>query len=371
MFKWILKWIFSLAELEEGRDYVVRDEEFYRNVVLRGSLGLGESYVRGEWSSPDLLSFFMRLCSSPHVRYIQQVWGWISPTEWWRWLTSYYFNPQTLIGSRKVGKEHYDLDPSMYEKMLSTPMMYSCAYWKDVTTLEQAQHQKIMLLARKLQLSADSTVLDIGCGWGDMAITLAKEIGCNVTGITISEQQLRIARQRAEDQGVGEKVKFVLEDYRQHKGVYDRVVSIGMLEHVGVNNLTEYFHCVRSFLRVGGLAVIHSITGRTNGLVGDPWIGKYIFPNSAIPSHQAWISSLRPVELEIEDVQNLGIDYARTLDAWRDNFINHCSQNLSRNSERLWVYYLTVCEAQFRIRGLQLFQMVLSRERVERYDAPR
>jgi len=286
-------------------------------------------------------------------------------------MTARCFNLQTLLGSRKVGKEHYDLDPVMYEKMLSFPMLYSCAYWKGVETLEAAQHQKIMLLARKLQLTPDSSVLDIGCGWGDMAITLAKEVGCCVTGITISEQQLRIAQQRAEDQGVSDRVTFILQDYREHRGVYDRVVSVGMLEHVGIGNLTTYFQCVKRFLRPGGLAVIHSITGRTNGLVGDPWVSRYIFPNSAIPSHEAWISALRPVDLEIEDVQCLGCDYSRTLAAWYSRFEAHCAYHLPPKQERQWRYYLKVCEAQFAIRGLQLWQVVLSNGRTERYDAPR
>ena len=364
-------YVLQSAGLVLGRDYVVHDKRFYRSLVFGGSLGLGESYMRGDWSSPDLRGFFVKLCSSSYLQWIQQVWGWVSPLEWWRWFTSHYFNSQTLIGSRKVGKEHYDLDHTMYERMLSTPMLYSCAYWRNVETLEEAQHQKIMLLGRKLQLTSGMSVLDIGCGWGDLAITFAKEFGCTVTGLTISEQQRKVAEQRAEAAGVSDKVVFILQDYREHSGLYDRVVSVGMLEHVGFHNLTTYFQCVKKFLREGGLAVIHSITGRTNTSIGDAWTNRYIFPNSAIPSHDAWITSLRPVELEIEDIQNLGHDYSRTLSEWRKRFDAQCANELDLHFVRMWHYYLTTSEVQFAIRGLQLWQVVLSNGRRERYDAPR
>jgi cyclopropane-fatty-acyl-phospholipid synthase len=375
MLTWLcqcLVWyLFHATGLEEGHDYFVHNKRFYRSIILYGSLGLGESYTAGDWSTPDLHKFLACLCIAPHIKQIQQLASWLSPLEWWRWFTTCCWNPQTLRGSRKVAEVHYNLDPNMYEKMLSSPMMYSCAYWKEAKTLEAAQLNKIMLLGRKLQLSAEHTVLDIGCGWGDLAIILAQKFGCQVVGLTISTEQCKIARQRAAEAGVSDKVTFILQDYREHQGCYDRVVSVGMAEHVGWQNLQTYFKCVHQFLKSGGLAVIHSITGRTNGPVGDAWIEKYIFPNSAIPSHEALISALRPVNLEIEDIQNFGPDYALTLAAWLENFNTLCASTLNPVFVRTWRYYLIASEVQFIIRGLQLFQIVLSKDRRERYDAPR
>ena len=373
-FTWLcqhLVWyLFRDAGLELGRDYTVNDDSFYRDLVLRGSLGLGESYMEGKWSTTNLHYFFRCLFTARKLQFVQWLWSWLSPVEWWRWLVVVY-GPRFLVDAHKVGKVHYDLDPQLYQEMLSTPMMYSCAYWKDVETLEEAQLQKMDLLARKLELKEGMRVLDIGCGWGDMAIFLAQKYGCKVVGLTISKEQQRIAKERAVKAGVEDKVTYLLQDYREHREMYDRVVSIGMLEHVNFNNLTAYFKCVERFLHLGGLAVIHSITGRTNTPVGDGFISKHIFPNSAIPSHEAWISSLRPVDLEIEDIQSLGPDYSRTLEAWRVNFEKYCAGNLSLTEVRMWRYYLTASEVQFDTRGLQLWQVVLSSGRTTRYDAPR
>lgn len=369
MFEYIITQLFNRAGLRHGVDFTVHDQSFYRDLILKGSLGLGESYMAGKWSSPDLVAFIAKLTSSEWLMRLSYWLSWLYPLELLRTIITSIFG-QTRSEARVVGQQHYDLSGEMYEQMLGTPMLYSCAYWKNVDDLDSAQLAKMDLLCRKLDLVEGEIVLDIGCGWGDMAIHMAKEYGCRVVGLTISAGQKEFAENRAEQAGVSDKVTFLLQDYRDHVGSYDKIVSIGMLEHVTYSKLTCYFQRVHDMLKPGGLAAIHSITGRTCNAVGDPWISKYIFPNSAIPSYSAWISALRPVPLEVEDIQNLGPDYAKTLHAWAENYDRLCDKPDSR-FVRMWNYYLSVCEAQFITRGLNLWQVVLSKNRAERYDAPR
>jgi cyclopropane-fatty-acyl-phospholipid synthase len=364
----VVTYVLLLAGLEVGKDYTVNDPHFYRDVLFRGSLGLGESYMAGYWETPDLVDFFVKLCSNQPVARIGYWVSWCYPWEWFRTAWIWLWGAQDIEGAKEVGRKHYDLSPEMYEKMLDTPMQYSCGYWRGAETLSEAQIGKMELLARKLKLAPGQQVLDIGCGWGDLAIHLAKKYSCHVTGLTISAKQRETALERATNAGVADRVTILLEDYRQHQGTYDRIVSVGMLEHTQISNLPLYFTCVERLLRSGGIAVIHSIANRTNTDVGDPWISRYIFPNSAIPSYSAWVNALRQVPLEIEHIQNIGPDYARTLAAWRERFNQLCLSGLSETFIRMWNYYLTVCEAQFRIRSLNLWQMVLTKGRQDRYD---
>lgn len=367
--QWVVLSLFAQADVVVGRDLTVSDPTFYRDVVFSGSLGLGESYMNGKWDTDDLAGLILKLSTCAELVRIKWWLSWISPFEMLRQLLWRVINPQSLSRSRKVGEQHYDLSTEMYEKMLSRPMMYTCAYWKDVDTLEAAQTQKVELVCRKLQLEAGDEVLDIGCGWGDLAIHMAKEYGCRVVGLTISREQQLYAQERARVAGVEDRVSFLLEDYREHKASYDKVVSLGALEHFGVDNLGLFFNIVEQRLRSGGLALIHSITGRTTTGHGDPWFHKYIFPNGAIPSYSVWVNAVSTAPLEIEDVQALGTDYGKTLRAWYDNFNAKC--DMPERFTRMWHYYLQASESQFRCRGLNLWQMVLSKGRRERYDAPR
>jgi cyclopropane-fatty-acyl-phospholipid synthase len=362
-------YLFQKADVVVGRDITVRDETFYYDVATKGSLGLGESYTAGKWSSPNLVEVIQKLSTSPTLQQAKYWMSWLYPLVWVRTILMMVFG-QSREEAREVGKQHYDLSTTMYEQMLGTPMQYSCAVWKNVETLGDAQLQKMELLCRKLGLNEGERVLDIGCGWGDLAIYIAKEHGCFVTGITISEGQRAYAEQKAIQAGVEDRVTFMLCDYRDHNIMYDKIVSVGMLEHCTRSNLPGYFQKVHDLLRPGGLAVIHSITKRKCDRDIDPWISKYIFPNSAIPSNSTWVNALRLVPLEIEDVQNIGPDYAKTLHAWYDRYRTLCNQSDPRFS-RMWQYYLNVCEAQFLVRELNVWQMVLSKERMERYDAPR
>jgi len=367
--QWVVLSLLARTNIVLGRDFTVADPTFYRDVVLNGSIGLGESYMNKKWDSPDLASFIEKVATSPLLMRVQWWLSWCYPFEVLRMLLWYVLNPQSITRSRVVGEQHYDLSTDMYEKMLSLPMMYTCAYWKDVDTLETAQLQKMDLVCRKLQLKAGERVLELGCGWGAFAIHAAKKYGCMVTALTISREQQRYAQEQAVVAGVADRVTFLFQDYREHRGVYDKVASIGLLEHAGWSNAQGFFEVVEQSLAPNGLACIHSIVGRTNTPYGDPWINKYIFHGGAIPSYASWVTALREVPLEIEDVHSLGTDYARTLRAWYDNFNAKCE--MSPRFTRMWHFYLQVSEAQFRCRGLNLWQMVLSKGRRERYDAPR
>lgn len=361
--------LFNRADLVIGMDIMVHDESFYYDVVVNGSLGFGEGFVSGKWSTPDLVATIRKLSDSVLLMKVRYWLTYLYPLQWLKSLILLVLG-QSRSEAMVVGSQHYDLSPLMYEKMLSNPMIYSCGYWKGVDTLEEAQIQKMDLLCRKLQLIPGQVVLEIGCGWGDFAIYMASHYGVTVVGLTISETQRLIAEKRARVCEVADKVSFVLEDYRDHKSKYDRIVSVGMLEHVNTGMLSTYFQKVDNLLVAGGLAVIHSITKKGHSVDSDPWISKYIFPNSAIPSNSSWVESLTGIALEIEDIQNIGPDYAKTLRAWYQRYQELC-EVVSEENSRMWKYYLNSCEAQFLSRNLNLWQMVLSKQRFERYDAPR
>lgn len=364
-----VSYLFQRAGIVVGKDIIVADDSFYYDVAVKGSLGLGEGFVSGKWTTPDLVSTIRKLSDSPLLTKVQYWLGWLYPLQWLKSLVLLVLG-QTRAEAREVGSQHYDLSTAMYENMLGKPMIYSCGYWKGVDTLEDAQNQKMDLLCRKLQLKPGQSVLEIGCGWGDFAIYMANNYGVTVVGLTISENQRLTAEKRAKLAGVEDKVVFLLEDYRDHTLKYDRIVSVGMLEHVSSSMLSTYFQQVHDLLLTGGLAVIHSITKKQSTSIRDPWISKYIFPNSAIPSNSSWVSALNHVALEIEDVQNIGPDYAKTLHAWYDRYTRFCDMVSSENG-RMWQFYLNCCEAQFLSRNLNVWQMVLSKQRLERYDASR
>ena len=279
-----------------------------------------------------------------------------------------------------VGEHHYDEGNDFYATWLDPDMQYSCAHWKDLPlartpeALGAAQRQKLRLVAEKLQLEPGMTVLEIGCGWGGLAVYLAQEHGVRVVGITISQQQLRSARQRAEDAGVDDRVSFEYQDYRSMEGAFDRVVSIAMLEAVGYKNLDAYMGVVERCLKPAGLALVHTIaSNRSTKTAHQRWITRYIFPNGFLPS-LAQVCQNAERKMVVEDVQNFGPDYDATLLCWKSAFEKAWQEGrIDRPGVfyRMWSFYLAYCAAGFRARTVQLYQVVLSKGRAARYDAPR
>jgi cyclopropane-fatty-acyl-phospholipid synthase len=332
-------------------------------IISKGGLfALGEAYMRGEWSTDNLTGLMYRLVTQDRdlpVRFDK----W-SPRVIAYLAKDLITNSQIGKGAFEVGKRHYDLGNDLFTAMLDqTTMTYTCGYWKDATNLDQAQVAKIDLICRKLQLKPGMRVLDIGCGWGNFAAHAAKRYGVSVVGLTISKEQAALARERCK----GLDVEIVLEDYQRYTGLFDRVVSIEMIEAVGRKNLPAYFGMVNRCLRDKGLFLLQAITAttftRTSAVPLDQyilWLRKRIFPNGYLPNHAQIVA---PIEqgLIIEDLHNFSADYARTLDAWMGNFEHSWELLAPKYGEvfrRMWEYYLRGCEALFRARMVQLYQVV-------------
>lgn len=345
-------------------DIQIHDERLYGRAFREGSLGLGEAYMDGWWDCEQIDEMVTRL--------LRAGLGDRAESFWVRMLYAFqatFTNLQSRTRAYIVGEKHYDLGNDLFQKMLDETMCYSCAYWKEADTLHDAQLAKLDLIARKLELKPGMKVLDIGCGWGSFAEFAARQYGCHVTGITISKEQAQLARERCKDLPV----EIILEDYRELTGTFDRIVSIGMFEHVGHKNYATYFKTAKRLLAKDGLFLLHTIGTNTSHLGADPWINKYIFPNGILPSVAQLI---KPTEhlFVMEDWQNLGPDYDRTLMAWHERFEQAWPSLKDRYNERtyrMFRYYLLICAATFRSRGTQLWQVVFSHDRPARYDAPR
>ncbi|EMD1657911.1 cyclopropane fatty acyl phospholipid synthase [Pluralibacter gergoviae] len=335
-------------------DIQVKNPLFFKRVLQEGSLGLGESYMDGWWECERLDIFFQKVLRAgledqlPHHL-----------KDTLRIASARIFNLQSKKRAWIVGKEHYDLGNDLFTRMLDPYMQYSCAYWKDAQTLEQAQEAKLDLICRKLQLAPGMRVLDIGCGWGGLAYYMAKNYGVSVEGVTISAEQQKLAQQRCE----GLDVKILLQDYRDLNEQFDRIVSVGMFEHVGPKNYATYFDVVDRNLKPDGLFLLHTIGSKKTDDNVDPWINKYIFPNGCLPSVRHIAVASEP-HFVMEDWHNIGADYDTTLMAWQTRFLQswpEIADNYSERFKRMFVYYLNACAGAFRARDIHLWQVVFSR----------
>lgn len=273
------------------------------------------------------------------------------------------FNP--LKRARRNVAHHYDLSGKLYELFLDKDRQYSCAYFATPEdSLELAQEQKKRHIAAKLMAGPGQKILDIGSGWGGLALYLAQETGARVTGVTLSEEQLKASRERATQAGGGNRVDFHLRDYRQQAGTFDRIVSVGMFEHVGIQHYTTYFSKVRDLLSEGGIALLHTI-GRTDGPgVTDPWIRKYIFPGGYVPALSEIASAIERVGLNITDVEVLRLHYAETLRHWRGRFLANRDKIAALYDDRfcrMWEFYLAGSEISFRYLNTVVFQIQMGR----------
>jgi cyclopropane-fatty-acyl-phospholipid synthase len=267
--------------------------------------------------------------------------------------------------ARRNAAHHYDLSGALYDMFLDSDRQYSCAYFlRRGAGIDEAQQQKRRHIAAKLLLEPGMRVLDIGSGWGGLGIWLAECLGTSVTGITLAEEQLKVARTRAAQRGLGERAQFFLRDYREEDGVYDRIVSVGMFEHVGVGHYDEFFGCVRDRLTSDGMALLHTI-GRVEGPgFTNPWIRKYIFPGGYTPALSEIVRSIERAGLWITDVEILRLHYAETLRCWRERFLAHRERAKAVYDERfcrMWEFYLTCCEIGFRYMGQVVFQIQLAK----------
>jgi len=335
-------------------DIQVRDASVYRRILTHGSLGFGESYMDGDWECPELDKLFTRLLTA---EIDEKLVGWTRVRLVGAALRELLFNHQTPRRAFQVGERHYDTGNDLFEAMLDPSMSYSCAYWKEADDLAAAQQAKLELICRKLELSRGDHLLDIGCGWGGLAQYAVRHYGVRVTGITVSREQQVLARERCAKLPVD----IELMDYREIQGEFDKVVSVGMFEHVGPKNYEAYFDTVRRVLKKDGLCLLHTI-GSSKTVRGlDPWMEKYIFPNGRLPS-AAQLAGVLNGRLLIEDWHSFGPDYDRTLMAWWQRFDRAWPElraHYGQRFYRMWRYYLLSCAGFFRSRRGQLWQLVL------------
>lgn len=345
----------------------INNPRIFRRLFVNPDLMLGEAYMDGDLviKNDDIFGFLALITQN----LTNQPDSWIS-----RLLllsnNSFLNSIKANVPSRSKSnvKHHYDLSPELYSLFLDVDKQYSCAYFKNVDdTLEQAQEQKKHHIAKKLSLEPGMTVLDIGSGWGGMAITLAKNYNVNVVGITLSEEQQKLSQQRAINEGLEDKVEFKLMDYREDLGVFDRIVSVGMFEHVGVPNYEEYFRTIKNKLSPGGLALVHTIGRITPPGGTSPWIKKYIFPGGYIPALSEMVAAVEKNYMYISDVEILRMHYAMTLSHWHQRFTENEERIKKIYDERfcrMWRYYLVASEISFRYYQQVVFQVQISKEQM-------
>jgi len=342
-------------------DIRVHDARFFGRVLASGTLGFGESYMDGWWDSEAL----DEMCCRAIQTRLDQRFTFRLPNLG-ALLTALVVNQQTRRRSKKVGRVHYDLSNDFFEAMLDPNMQYSCALFEDGDDLAAAQLRKLDWICQRLRLRPGLRLLDIGCGWGGLARYAARQYGCQVVGITISKEQFDYAQRWCR----GLDVEIQLRDYRDATGQFDRVVSVGMVEHVGPKNYRTYFRTAARLLGDDGLFLCQGIAGHSSRLYVDPWIERYIFPNSLLPSAARLARAAEGVFI-LEDIKNIGMNYDRTLLAWEENFQRSWCRFAGRYSERfrrMWRFYLLSCAGAFRARSLQMFSMLFSKEKASLCD---
>ena len=338
----------------EPWDIKVRDDRVFTRVAAQGSLGLGESYMDGDWDCAALDQLFDRLISarlSERVKFNVPLAVLM--------ISALMMNRQSVARAKRVADVHYDLPTDIFEATFDKRLTASCGYWSDAKSLDEAQEAKLDLICRKIGLKAGETVLDIGCGWGSFIGFAAERFGAICHGVTVSAAQRDYIRSRY---GTLPVYPF-LEDYRNYKGpLADHLVSVGMFEHVGAKNHRTYFECARRYMKESGLFLLHSIWENKRYPAIDPWQDKYIFPNGDLPSLGEIASAVEGLFV-VEDVHNFGVHYDKTLMAWNANFQSKRVQMAEKHGERfarMWEYYLLQNAGAFRSRHISVGQVVLS-----------
>ncbi len=340
-------------------DIKINDPRFYNRVLINGSLGLGESYMRGDWDCQRLDQFFHRLLRNG-VPWVET----INPVSLALFLKSRLLNLAPKGKAFEIGQRHYDLGNNLFQAMLDPTVSYSCGYWRNASSLEEAQIAKLDLICRKLHLQPGQRVLDIGCGFGGFARYAATHYSVEVVGLTVSREQAALAWRRC----LGLSVVIRLEDYRDVCGQFDHVVSVGMFEHVESKNHRIYMQVVQRSLRPGGFVLLHTIGSSRGGTFNspDPWIREYIFPLGQIPTRRQILRSSRGI-LEVRDWHEFGQYYDPTLMSWDSRFVAAWDElqaeygdKVGGQFRRMWEYYLLSCAGAFRAGNIELWQVVLA-----------
>ena len=335
-------------------DIKINNKNFYNRIFAQGSLGLGESYMDGWWDCEKLDEFFYRILRSEIDKKVKQNGALLFKTLLFR-----IINMQSKRRAFLIGEKHYDLGNELFKNMLDQKMVYSCAYWKDSETLDEAQESKLELICQKLNLQPGVTVLDIGSGWGSFLKYATEKHGVKGVGITVSKEQADFGKKLC----MGLPVEIRLQDYRDLNEKFDYIISVGMIEHVGYKNYRTYMEVVHRCLKDDGLFLLHTIGGNQSVTSVDSWMNKYIFPNGMLPSIKQLGSAIEGLFV-MEDWHNLSTDYDKTLMAWHRNLKNNwdtIKSNYDDRFHRMWEYYLLSCAGSFRARRNQLWQIILSK----------
>jgi cyclopropane-fatty-acyl-phospholipid synthase len=358
----LAKEILSLADIKVNGsnpwDIQVHNKNFFKRAVSEAELGIGESYMDGWWDCEKLDEMIYRVVK---VRLDEKVKRKLSIV--FKLLLTKIFNLQTRKRAFIIGERHYDLGNDLFQNMLDKRMNYSCAYWKNAATLDEAQENKLDLICKKLYLKSGMRVLDIGCGWGAFGKYAAEKYSVETVGITVSKEQVELGEEMCK----GLPVEIRLQDYRDVNDKYDRIVSVGMIEHVGYKNYRTYFKVANRCLKEDGLFLLHTIGEAKSVKSSDTWTNKYIFPNSMLPSI-AQLGKATEGLFIIEDWHSFGSDYDKTLMAWYKNFNNNWDKKKYKYNEyfyRMWKYFLLSSAGAFRARTKnQLWQIVLAKNGV-------
>lgn len=350
---------------DDPHDIQVRNDAFYRRLLMDGSMGLGETYVDGWWDCDDLSEFINRLLKNNHG-------GMKRLSDVFLSLKSRYFNLQNKYLSQRVADVHYNLDNDLYQAMLGQSMAYTCAYWKDGGTLDEAQYRKYDLICQKLNIQKNDAILDLGCGFGGFAHYASSKYGCSVTCVNISKDQLEFAR----DLCTGLPVELHQCDYRNietynpRNRKFNKIVAIGLCEHIGPKNYPSWFKLIYDQLLDDGLFLLQSSGQNITKYYCDPWFDKYIFPNGTLPS-VALIGKAIEGNFIMEDWHNFGPDYHKTLLVWWDKFQQYWNTMIAsqgggmteeeRRFYRMWRYYILSTSGGFKARYIQVWQILFSK----------
>lgn len=354
-------------------DLIVHDDNLYDKVLTDGSLGFGEAYMDGMWECENIPEMISRLLKADILDQIDTREKFNLGVKIASSKIKKAFNLQNITRSKKDVSYHYDLGNDLYSAMLDKRMTYTCGYWKESQTLDQAQEAKLDLLCRKLNLKKGMRVLDIGCGWGSFMFYATEKYGVICDGLTLSKEQADYGQSLVQREQLS--TNFIVQDYREYTTdkKYDRIVSVGMLEHVGPKNYREYFKKSAQLLKDDGIFLLHTIGGTISSQGTNPWVDKYIFPNGVIPSISQIGSAIEGL-YNIEDLHNIGPDYDKTLCAWHDNFNDNWDRLNNKYDERfyrMWRYYLLSCAGAFRCRSLNVWQFGLTKIGVTKPEAVR
>ena len=356
---------YSFGEGKISTKIRLKNKSIEKKLLRNPSLYLGEGYMDGTILIEDgNLDKFLNIITSSYEEFLNNNFLFKMYENIYGFFKSFH-QINKIIQSKKNVAHHYDLNENLYRLFLDNDMQYSCAYFHNQNiNLDQAQHDKKKHIISKLQITPDMSVLDIGCGWGGMAIQIAKDTGAKVKGITLSKNQLNTALRRIQEEGLNEKVHFSLQDYRNEEDVYDRIVSIGMFEHVGINYFPSFFSKTYELLNDTGIFLLHTIGQRSKPSATSPWIRKYIFPGGYIPSLSEIMQAAEKYNINVTDVEVFMMHYAYTLNCWHKNLIKNKEEIIKMFDQRffrMWEFYLLISKYSFENMGNIVFQIQIAK----------